>query len=203
MNCCNAALSRHGRRSTRVALGVTLTALAGGCGNAVVAGSPAAPASDLPGTTVTQSSAPAAVRPASLDVTGLDPCDVIPDDVLASIGSSPARVGSDQTGATEFGCSYRDINSPDGTGVFLNSGESYEEFGRPAGGVIVTPIQVSGYRAFSVQKPSRAACTVGVDIADTQSLSTTSTGSFSAPVPPLCDRAAEFAAAAITALTQK
>ncbi|WP_460868923.1 DUF3558 domain-containing protein [Rhodococcus aerolatus] len=142
-------------------------------------------------------------RARSLDLDGKDPCTVMSDRELAGLGSSPAKLGAQQLSSSLLACSYRDVNSPYGTSLSFDVAEGYEQYGERNEGVVVTPVDVAGFRASAVQKPSRAACTVGVDTADSQSLATTTVGSFDAPVPPLCEKAAEFAAAAITALISK
>lgn len=139
-------------------------------------------------------------RPADLDLAGLDPCSVIPVDVVTSLGYSPSKEGQDQTGATEFACSYRDINGIDGTALFFDTSKGYEQFMSGSPSNVNTPINVVGYRAYSVQNQNLGGCTVGVDVADSQSVAASRTGALAEPVAPLCDRAAEFAAAAVTAL---
>ena len=123
----------------------------------------------------------------------------MPTDSLAAIGSEPARSASDRTGTSEVACSYLDFNSPNGTALFFDTGQDFTQYGN--GGEMTTTIKVAGYRAFSVPNAGGAACTVAVDTAPAQSLSTTTIGSYDDPVQQLCDRAAQFAATAIEALT--
>ena len=136
----------------------------------------------------------------TIDLVGKDPCSAVPDAALAAVGSEPARSVSDRTGSSELGCSYLDFDSPYGSALFFDTGAGYEKFGHGGIGVITRPITVQGLPAFAAEKPSRAGCTVGVDVAPGQSLSVSTIGSFDEPTAPLCDRAAEFASTAIAAL---
>ncbi|GAB2935765.1 hypothetical protein GCM10027047_35540 [Rhodococcus aerolatus] len=85
--------------------------------------------------------------------------------------------------------------------MFFDAAEGYQKFSQSSPGNIVSPMKIMGYMAYSVQDQQLGGCTIAVDVADSQNLSTSSSGPQSDPVAPLCEKAAEFAAAAITALT--
>ena len=136
-----------------------------------------------------------------IDLTGKAPCTAVQTSALAAIGSEPARTASDQTGAMELSCSYGDFDSPYGSALTFSFAQGYEQYCRGGESVTIRQIEVAGFAACAAEKPDLGGCTVGVDTAEGQALAATTIGSVTAPVGPLCDRAAEFAATAIAALT--
>ena len=172
------------------------SAVPGSAGPAVGQGVPGSPSSS----SITPSTSPAP-GPEPIDVEGKDPCTVIPDDVLASLGSSPAKLGKTRRSETELACSFRDINGIYGYGLFFDSGESFEIYASPSPGKVVIPSVVAGRDAYAVQIQELGGCTVAVDAGPNRSVSANRTGPQEELVAPLCDSAAAFVTAAITALT--
>ena len=192
-------------RPGAIATLVVLVGLTGACGDAGATtgentgGEPPSTAADI-NAPETTTPVPTSGRPFAVDLTGVDPCTAIPTDVLAALGSSTAFSEKDQTGPTEYSCSYRDNNSPYGSSLTVDPSKGYEQYSKSGVGVTVTQISVAGFKAYAAEKPGLGGCTVGVDVADSQSLSSTRIGPVNQPAGPLCDKAAAFAAAAINAI---
>lgn len=189
------------KRPLRVAAVAPLI-LATAC--ATTTGQPeAAPQLTSSGPESTSSSAPASSassRPADLDLAGLNPCSTIGADVLAELGYRPPALSERPTSPTQVACSFRDLTGVDGTALFFDSGVGYEQYSNPSPSQTVTETEVMGYRAFSVENSSIGGCTVGADVNDSQTVSAARTGPPGGPTAPLCDKAAQFTAAAIATL---
>ena len=192
---------------TILALVATVTA----CGSQTPSGQAGgvALATPAPESTTSGTTAPGSVEStpsgasAPIDVTGKDPCVAIPVDLLSAFGSSPAKIASKQLSSTKLGCGFRDVNGIYGFTLFFDSGESFSEYEASSPGNVVIPSEVAGRDAYVVQDEQLGGCTVAVDTAPTQSVIANRTGPQGEPVGPLCDKAAQFAAAAIDAVASR
>lgn len=192
-------------RPRSVAVGAIFVAAAGGCASsttgtpAVDGGTSAAPVSASPDSASPSNS----TRPRTINLQNKDICATVPPAQLTELGYRPPVAGVTQTSPTQFGCDFRYLGpGSDGTSLFFDSARGYEQYSTSSPGVTVTPIDVAGFPAYEVQNPRFHGCTVGVDVAESQSLAATTTESSRDAVAPLCEKSALFAAAAITALSQ-
>lgn len=180
------------------------TLLFAACGGPSVSpGTPQAESSTTaePPTTQEAPTSTTSARPADIDLTGKDPCTAIDPVVLGGQGYRVPGLAQ-KIGPTKSGCSFRYEGSIQGTALIFDTAVGAVMPNIPPQGTVVAPIEVAGYRAYTVQDQQLGGCTVKVDVHDGQTLSTSSNGSQSDPVAPLCDRAAQFAALALTGLAR-
>lgn len=189
-------------RGARAGSLVGIAVLFAACnGPSVSPGTPQAESSVTSEATITQEAPTSSTssRPVDIDLTGKDPCTVIDPATLTGLNYRDSGVPG-KTGPTKNACSFRLNRTVDGTALFFDTSTGVMIPDRPPTGTVVTPIEVSGYAAYSVQDQQLGGCTVKVDVHDGQTLSTTSTGDASELVAPLCDRAIQFAALTVGVL---
>ena len=184
-------------KGATVFVAAVLSLLVTGCasGPSTTDGTPVSAESGTPGLPSTSGPTATSTPPEGPSLVGVDPCDLLTTadrDQLGLVNS----IGSSQEGEARVVCSFVDVDTPFGAGVFVNTAKPLDDYRAPAADKQIIDGSFVGLPAVTVRQRQLDACTIAIGVAQDQLLVVNSAMDSSASMDVICQRTEAIARAA-------